>query len=118
MDHFAYRDRNLFCEEVTVAELAEKYGTPLYVYSEATLLHHLRQIQAAFAPAKPIICYSVKANGNLSICRLMGKHRAGFDVTSGGEFRRAQLAGPSDAKIVYAGVGKTNGEIRYALDNG
>jgi diaminopimelate decarboxylase len=118
MDHFEYRDRNLFCEGVPVEELAKTYGTPLYVYSEATLVHHLKQIQTAFAPANPIICYSVKANGNLSICRLMGKHGAGFDVTSGGEFYRAQKAGPPGAKIVYAGVGKTDDEIRYALDNG
>ena len=81
MDHFAYRDGQLFCEDVPVAELAEHYGTPLYVYSEATLVHHLTQIQKAFAPANPIICYSVKANGNLSICRLMGQHGADFDVT-------------------------------------
>ncbi|MBL8865725.1 MAG: diaminopimelate decarboxylase, partial [Planctomycetia bacterium] len=65
-----------------------------------------------------IICYSIKANGNLSIARLMGQHGAGFDVTSGGEFFRAQKAGPADAKIVFAGVGKTDAEIRYALENG
>jgi diaminopimelate decarboxylase len=118
MDHFEYRDRKLFCEEVPVDELARIYGTPLYVYSEATLLHHLGQIQSAFAEVSPIICYSVKANGNLSICRLMGLHGAGFDVTSGGEFRRALKAGPSGAKIVFAGVGKTDDEIRFALENG
>ncbi|MFO0821618.1 MAG: diaminopimelate decarboxylase [Gemmataceae bacterium] len=118
MDHFEYRDRKLFCDEVPVSELAEKYGTPLYVYSEKTLLHHLKQIQTAFAAANPIICYSVKANGNLSICRLMGQHGAGFDVTSGGEFFRALKAGPAGAKIVFAGVGKTDAEIRYALEQG
>ncbi len=118
MDHFAYRHRSLYCEDVPVAELAREYGTPLYLYSEATLVHHLTQIQTAFAEAKPIICYSIKANGNLSIARLMGQHGAGFDVTSGGEFYRAQKAGPADAKIVFAGVGKTDAEIRYALENG
>ena len=118
MDYFEYRERSLFCEDVPVSELAEQYGTPLYVYSEATLLHHLRQIQTAFAPAEPIICYSVKANGNLSICRLMGQNGAGFDVTSGGEFFRALKAGPAGSKIVYAGVGKTDAEIRYALEHG
>ena len=85
MDHFAYRDRTLFCEDVPVPELAATYGTPLYVYSRATLLHHLREIQTAFAPANPIICYSVKTNGNLSLCQLMAEHGSGFDVTSGGE---------------------------------
>src|SRR4051812_37474192 len=118
MDHFAYRERNLYCEDVPVAELAAKYGTPLYVYSEATLVHHLSEIQKAFAPAKPIICYSVKANGNLSLCRLMAQHGAGFDVTSGGEFFRALKAGPPGSKIVFAGVGKTDAEIRYALEHG
>lgn len=89
----------------------------MYLYSEATLVHHLTQIQTAFAEAKPIICYSIKANGNLSIARLMGQHGAGFDVTSGGEFYRAQKAGPADAKIVFAGVGKSDAEIQYALEN-
>src|SRR6476620_9028532 len=95
MDHFAYRDQTLFCEDVPVPELAAQYGTPLYVYSQATLLHHLKQVQTAFAEAKPIICYSVKANGNLSICRLMGQPGADFDVTSQGEFQRALKAGGS-----------------------
>ena len=118
MDHFDYRDRALYCEDVPVAELALQYGTPLYVYSQATLLHHLREIQSAFAPANPIVCYSVKANGNLSICRLMGAHGAGFDVTSAGEYQRALKSGPPGAKIVFAGVGKTDAEIRFALEQG
>ncbi|MCE9567805.1 MAG: diaminopimelate decarboxylase [Planctomycetes bacterium] len=118
MDHFEYRDRKLFCEDVPVSELAETYGTPLYVYSEKVLVQKLKEIQTAFAPANPTICYSVKANGNVSICRLMGQHGAGFDVTSGGEFFRALKAGPAGSKIVFAGVGKTDAEIRYALDQG
>ncbi len=117
MDHFAYQAGQLYCENVPVQELAERYGTPLFVYSQRTLLHHLHEIQTAFAAAKPIICYSVKANGNLSICRIMGQHGAGFDVTSGGEYYRAQQAGPKDAKIVFAGVGKSDAEITHALKN-
>ncbi|MBY0459977.1 MAG: diaminopimelate decarboxylase [Gemmataceae bacterium] len=117
MDHFDYRDRTLYCEDVPLQELAAQYGTPLYVYSQATLLHHLKQVQTAFADAKPIICYSVKANANLSICRLMGQHGAGFDVTSQGEFQRALKAGTSDAKVVFAGVGKSDAEIEFALKN-
>src|SRR5437763_15085174 len=93
MDYFSYRDRVLYCEDVPVRQLAEVYGTPLYVYSNATLLHHLRQLQKAFAPAEPLICYSVKTNGNLSICRLMAEAGAGFDVTSGGELYGALKAG-------------------------
>lgn len=116
MDHFHYRDRELYCEDVPVTKLAAQYGTPLFVYSQATLLHHLRQLQQAFAPAEPIICYSVKTNGNLTICRLMAQHGAGFDVTSGGELYRALTADPQ-AAIVFAGVGKTADEMRYALEN-
>ena len=118
MDHFEYRDRVLYCEDVPVPELAERYGTPLYVYSSATLLHHLNQIRTAFAEANPIICYSVKTNGNLSICNLMAGHGAGFDVTSGGELYRALRAGSSGSRIVFAGVGKTDAEMRAGLENG
>jgi diaminopimelate decarboxylase len=118
MDHFAYRDRTLFCEDIPVPELAAKYGTPLYVYSQATLLHHLTSVQTAFAPANPIVAYSVKTNGNLSICRLMAEHGSGFDVTSGGELHRALAAGSKGSKIVFAGVGKSDAEMRYGLENG
>jgi len=117
MDHFHYRGRVLHCEDVPVPEIAVKFGTPVFIYSQATLLHHLKEIQTAFAAAKPIICYSIKANGNLSLARLMGQHGSGFDVTSGGEFYRALQAGPKDAKIVFAGVGKSDAEIEYALNN-
>ncbi len=117
MDHFDYRDRTLFCEDVPVPELAAKYGTPLYVYSENALVSRLKEVQTAFAEAKPVICYSVKANGNLSLCRLMGQHGSGFDVTSQGEFQRALKAGPSGSKIVFAGVGKSDAEIEFALKN-
>jgi diaminopimelate decarboxylase len=117
MDHFRYRDRVLCCEEVPVPELAQTHGTPLYVYSRSTLLHHLGQLQRAFAAVQPLICYSLKTNGNLSICRLMAEAGAGFDVTSGGELYRALKAGGTGEKIVFAGVGKTDAEIRYALEN-
>ena len=115
MDHFNYRNRVLHCEDVPIADLARDYGTPLYVYSTATLLHHLKQIQTAFAPADPLICYSLKTNGNIHIGRLMAEHGSGFDVTSGGELYRALAAGGVGEKIVFAGVGKTDDEIRYAL---
>jgi len=117
MDHFEYRNRVLHCEEVPVPEIAAAYGTPCFIYSQATLLHHLKQIQTAFASANPIICYSVKANGNLSICQLMAQNGSGFDVTSGGELYRALKAGGHGSKIAFAGVGKTDAEIKYALEN-
>src|ERR1700761_4225270 len=112
MDHFHYRDRVLHCEDVPLPALAAEYGTPLFVYSRATLLHHLTEIQTAFAPADPVVAYSVKTNGNLSICKLMAEHGSGFDVTSGGELFRALAAGSKGAKIVFAGVGKTGAEMR------
>jgi diaminopimelate decarboxylase len=117
MDHFRYRDRALHCEEVPIRTLADTYGTPLFVYSKATLLHHLSQLQKAFAPVQPLLCYSIKTNANVHIARLMGEHGAGFDVTSGGELYRALAAGGTGDKIVYAGVGKTDPELRYALEN-
>src|SRR5262249_54219323 len=83
-----------------------------------TLLHHLGQLKRAFAAAAPLICYSVKTNGNLHICRLMAAHGAGFDVTSGGELYRALEAGGTGDKIVFAGVGKTDEELRYGLETG
>lgn len=117
MDHFAYRNRSLHCENIPVAELAERYGTPLYIYSKATLVHHLHQIQEAFREVDPLICYSVKTNGNIALCKLMADHGSGFDVTSGGELHRALVAGGRGEKIVFAGVGKTDAEFRTALDN-
>lgn len=117
MDFFHYKHNLLHCEDIAVSALADKYGTPLYVYSQRTLLHHLTQIQKAFAPVQPLICYSVKTNGNLHICRLMSQHGSGFDVTSGGELFRALRAGGTGKQIVFAGVGKTADEFRYALEN-
>lgn len=117
MDYFHYRNRELYCEDVSAAELAEKYGTPLWVYSKRTLLHHLKQIQTAFAAVDPVICYSVKANSNLGILKVMKEAGSSFDVVSGGEFFRVKKAGADTSKIIFAGVGKTDEEIRFALDN-
>jgi diaminopimelate decarboxylase len=117
MDHFHYHDRVLRCEEVPIPALAQAYGTPLYVYSKATLLHHLSQLQKAFAEVQPLICYSIKTNPNLSVCRLMREAGAGFDVTSAGELYRALAAGGVGEKIVFAGVGKTDEELRYGLES-
>ncbi|MBI2808887.1 MAG: diaminopimelate decarboxylase [Planctomycetes bacterium] len=117
MDHFTYKNRTLHCDDVPVPALAEKYGTPLYVYSRKTLTHHLKQIQAAFKPVDPLVCYSIKTNGNLHIARLMVEGGAGCDVTSGGELFRALKAGCPGSKIVFAGAGKTDAEIRMAFEN-
>lgn len=116
MNAFQYRDGELYCEGVRVADLARQFGTPLWVYSKAQLLHQLGQIQQAFAEVKPVICYSVKANSNLSILKVMNDAGASFDVVSGGELFRVKEAGAETSRVVFAGVGKTNDEIRFALE--
>jgi diaminopimelate decarboxylase len=118
MDHFNYRNGELYCEDVPAERIAREVGTPVFVYSKATLLHHYRQIAEAFAPLNATICYSIKSCGNLNICKLLAAEGCGFDVTSGGEMFRALEAGGDPKKIIYAGVGKTDDEIRWAIDVG
>jgi diaminopimelate decarboxylase len=115
MDQFSYRSGLLHCESLPVPDLAVKFGTPLYVYSRATLEDHYDKLAAAFAPLSPLICYSIKSCSNISICRVLGERGGGMDVVSGGELERARLAGVPMDKVVYAGVGKTQDEIRAAL---
>ena len=93
MDFFQYKNGALHAEGIAVSQLVERFGTPLYIYSQATLVRHLTQIQEAFAEANPLICYSVKSNGNLALARVMARHGSGFDVTSGGEMHRALQVG-------------------------
>ena len=118
MDHFHYRDGHLYCEDLAVSALADRFGTPLYVYSKAAFVGQLRAIQAAFAEVDPLVCYAIKANSNLSILRVMAEHGSGFDVVSGGELYRVRVAGGSPARTVFAGVGKTDDEIADALKAG
>jgi diaminopimelate decarboxylase len=118
MESFRYRNGQLYCEDVPVADLADQFGTPLYVYSQAAILATLRALQLAFAEVDPLICYAVKANSNLGILSVMAEHGSGFDVVSAGELYRVTLAGGSPAKIVFAGVGKTDDEIRAGLKSG
>jgi diaminopimelate decarboxylase len=118
MDFFQYKNGALHAEGIAVSQLVERFGTPLYIYSQATLVRHLTQIQEAFAEANPLICYSVKSNGNLALARVMARHGSGFDVTSGGEMHRAVLAGAPGHKIVFAGVGKSKAELARALQVG
>jgi diaminopimelate decarboxylase len=118
MDFFNYKNNELYCENVPAARIAAEVGTPVYVYSKATLLHHYRQVADAFKPLNPTICYSIKSSGNLHICKLLIEAGCGMDVTSGGELFRALKAGCDPKKIIYAGVGKTDDEIRMAIDAG
>ncbi len=116
MDSFNYENGRLFAEGVDVADIAGEVGTPVYIYSKATFLDHLKKIQAAYADLDTTICYSIKACGNINILRFMAEAGSGFDVVSGGELFRARQAGADSAKIVYAGVGKTDAEIIDALN--
>jgi len=112
---FRYRNGQLYAEDVPVRKIAETCGTPLYIYSHSTLLRHFKAYDDAFDGVPHIICFALKANSNTSVLRLFAKNGGGADVVSGGEIYRALKAGISPRKIVYAGVGKTGEEIRYAL---
>lgn len=118
MNHFEYRKDDLHAEDNAVAQLAEEHGTPLYVYSHATIERHFKVIDEAFQKVPHTICFSVKANSNVAVLRLLAKLGSGMDIVSGGELVRAQRAGVDPKKIVFSGVGKTPAEIRAALDAG
>jgi diaminopimelate decarboxylase len=118
MEPFHFRNGQLYCEAVSVAELADSFGTPLYVYSQNAILETLNALLTAFAAVDPLICYAVKANSNLGILKVVAEHGSGFDVVSSGELYRVALAGGAAEKTVFAGVGKTDDEIRQGLETG
>ncbi len=118
MDLFGYKDGTLFAEGVDVERIAAQVGTPAYVYSRGTFEDHLRKVQHAYRELDTLICFSVKACGNLHILRLMAEQGSGFDIVSGGELYRVLQAGGDPAKVVYAGVGKTDDEIVQAIRAG
>jgi len=113
-----YRDRALYLEQVALADIAARAGTPCYVYSSAEIQSNFCAYDTSFGDVPHSICYSVKANGNLSILRLLAQAGAGFDIVSGGELHRVLKAGGDPAKVVFSGVGKTAAEIEQALDAG
>ena len=118
MNHFGYRDGELWCEDVPLARIAAEVGTPTYVYSSATITRHYRVFDDALAGAPHQIHYSVKANSNIAILRLLADLGAGFDVVSAGEIHRLEVAGAPLDRVVFSGVGKTAAEMRYALERG
>jgi diaminopimelate decarboxylase len=118
MDYFNYKNGALFAEEVSVEKIAERVGTPVYVYSKATFKDHLQKIQQSYSRLDTMICYSVKACGNINILKFMAEAGSGFDIVSGGELYRVLQAGGEPSKTVFAGVGKTDAEIIEALDAG
>jgi len=115
---FHYLAGKLYCEGVSLESLAEKFGTPLYVYSQRTLTNHFQKLDGALAPLDHLICYSVKANSNLAVLRALANLGSGFDIVSEGELGRVIAAGGAPKKCAFAGVGKTEREIEFALRRG
>ena len=115
---FYYYERSLYCEDVPLADLARKAGTPCYVYSGNTIRKNFRAYDQAFGAAPHTVCYAVKANSNLSLLRMLAQEGAGFDIVSGGELFRVLRAGSDPAKVVFSGVGKAAEEISQALAAG
>jgi len=115
MHHFNYIEKELYCEEVPVSDVALEVGTPFYLYSHATLRQHFRAVDHAFDGLKHLTCFSVKANSNIAILRLFAIEGGGMDIVSGGELYRSLKAGVAPNKIVYSGVGKQTEDLEYAL---
>jgi diaminopimelate decarboxylase len=115
MHHFQVKKGALYAEGVSLAKLADTYGTPLYVYSAKTITDHYDRLDAALAPLDHLICYALKANSNLAVLNLLAKRGSGFDLVSGGELTRVLKAGGQASKCSFAGVGKTRDEIEQAL---
>src|SRR5271169_1162752 len=118
MHDFRYVGKKLFCEGVAVETLAKRFGTPLYIYSQRTLTNHFQKLDSALAPLDHMICFAMKANSNLSVLRTLADLGGGFDIVSGGELQRVIAAGGDPRKCVFAGVGKTEMEIEFALRSG
>ena len=118
MDYFSEKNGQLFAEEVAVKDIATAHGTPLYIYSRATLERHWHAFNNAVSAHKHLICYAVKANSNLGVLSVLAKLGSGFDIVSGGELARVLKAGGDPKKVVFSGVAKTSDEIKYALEKG
>jgi diaminopimelate decarboxylase len=118
MHDFNYRENALYCEDVPVSDIAKEHGTPFYLYSLNTVLGHFNRIKEAFKELDPLICFSMKSNSNLTLCRALVSSGAGLDIVSGGELYKAIKVGCPPERIVYASVGKTEPEIRQAVKEG
>lgn len=118
MNYFDYRDADMYCEGVPISDIAEAVGTPFYLYSHRTLIEHYRKVEEAFKEVPHLVCFSVKANSNRAVLQALREEGAGADIVSGGELYRALQAGIPAEEMVYAGIGKTEEEMRYALESG
>jgi len=117
MDHFHYKEDELYAEEVALKDVAEKYGTPSFVYSKATLERHAKAYINSFKSMNGLVCFSVKALSNISILKILKNAGCGFDIVSGGELHRALLAGADPKKIIFSGVGKSKTEMMSGIEN-
>src|SRR5437588_11941042 len=115
MHDFRYVGNKLYCEDVALERLAKKFGTPLYVYSQNTLTSHFRRLDQAMAGVDHLICFALKSNSNQSVLRALAREGSGFDIVSGGELQRVLAAGGDPGKCAFAGVGKAEAEIEFAL---
>jgi diaminopimelate decarboxylase len=118
MDHFQYQAGTLYAENVALGDIAERFGTPCYVYSRATLERHFRAFDEALAGRPHLVCFAVKANSNLAVLNVLARLGAGFDIVSGGELERVLAAGGDPRRVVFSGVGKSAAEMRRALEAG
>ena len=118
MDFFQYKNEQLYVEDLPVKQLAEEFGTPLYIYSRATLERHWHAFDSALGNHPHLICYAVKANSNIGILNVMAKLGSGFDIVSQGELERVLAAGGDASKVVFSGVAKSRAEIMRALEQG
>ncbi len=118
MNFFAYQNGRLFAEDVAVHDIAQRHGTPTYVYSRAALEHRWRDLDSAFGSHPHTICYAVKANSNLAVLNVLARLGSGFDIVSQGELHRVLQAGGDPSKVVFSGVAKSEAELRYALEKG
>src|SRR5256885_10245961 len=118
MHDFRYVGGQLFCEGLPLEALAKKFGTPLFVYSQRTLTTHFQKLDRAMAGVDHLICFAVKSNSNQSVLRALARLGSGFDIVSGGELQRVISAGGDPRQCAFAGVGKTEAEIQYALRQG
>ena len=118
MEHFSYKDNSLLVEDASIASIAERYGTPCFIYSKAALEQNYQAYEKAFEGHSHLICYAVKANSNLAVLNVLAKLGAGFDIVSGGELDRVIAAGGDPKKVTFSGLGKTTQEIYKALDSG
>ena len=118
MHDFHYLNRKLHCEGVAIESLVRKFGTPLYVYSQKTLTDHFQKLDHAMSAVDHLICFATKSNSNLAVLRVLARLGSGFDIVSAGELQRVMAAGGDPAKCVFAGVGKSEQEIEFALKQG